>query len=193
MRIAAALLLGTLAAGCNAPAPQQTVQQNDAARAEELKDVNGWDRVFGAPDAAIGGANQFGFRPTPYAAEGTGFASKGGPVMVAGSMSKTPNTASFAARGAAAGKIDTILFSLSIGDQKTAKDARKRFAAIVRDYLFQSKIEADALMPALEQGVAARGDLTGTPYAIDADKDRVAITFTRNGAEAPANSKPQGN
>ncbi len=113
--------------------------------------------------------------------------------MVAGSMAKTPNRVTFAAEGPSARQIDTIRFDLEIGDAETAKDARARFSAIVRDYLFLSDINAGKLFPMLiSNGSASHGNLSGTRYTIEPGKDRLTVTFTRTGATAPTNSKPQG-
>jgi hypothetical protein len=198
MRFAAALLLPVvlLAGACNGTSAQPTIKEKEEARAAELAKLNGWDKLFGAPDAAVGAANQFGFRPTPYAAVDNVYRSTGGPVMIAGSMATEPSRVSFAAEGPAATKVSTIRFGLSVGSEKFGPDARKRFADTIRDYLFQAGIEADALLPAIRQGVPAKGNLTGTPYSIDTSKadgkDVLTVTFTRTGAAAP-DSKPQGN
>jgi hypothetical protein len=201
MRFAVVLLLtaGLLAAGCTPAPAEKSIKEKEAARAAEVARLKGWDKLFAAPDATIGAANQFGFRATPYAASGHVWRSTGGPVMIAGSFAKQPNRVTFAAEGPSATQVDTIRFDLGVSDPKTAKDAGKRFAQIVRDFLFQAGIEGDALLPALEQGVPARGTLAGTPYTIElpptveGGEGHQIVTFTRTGATAPANSKPQGN
>jgi hypothetical protein len=201
MRFAAPLLLTAclLAAGCNRTPAQQTIKQKEEARTAEVAKVNGWDKLWSAPDVAIGAANQFGFHAPAYAAAGHSWRSAGGPVMIAGSMSKTPNHVGFVAEGPDANQIDTLTFDLALTDTASAADARKRFAKLIRDFLFQAGIEADALVPAIEQGTPARGELAGTPYSIenlnsvDDSEDHLAVTFIRSGAQGPVTSKPQGN
>jgi hypothetical protein len=196
MRFAAPFLLttGLLLAGCSgAPVKQATIKEKEAARTEVLAKVTGWARMF-TPDVATGAANQLGFHPTPYAAAKQGFASTGGPVTIANSFSKTPNQVSYRATGADAEQIDNIAFDLAETDAKSAGEARKRLATLVRDFLYQSKIDAAPLLPAIAEGVPARGDLTGTRYSIDKSPDgHLTVAFTRTGAQSPANSKTQGN
>jgi hypothetical protein len=198
MRFALPLLTACLLAGCNGTPAQPTIKEKETARAAEMAKLKGWDRFFGAPDATIGAANQFGFHAPAYAASGHVWRSTGGPTTIAGSEAKVPNRVWFTAEGPGATQVDTIRFDLGVGDPKTAKDAGKRFAKLVRDFLFQAGIEADALVPAIEQGVPARGDLQGAPYSIekserdDADgTHHVTVTFTRTGATAPT-SPTQG-
>ncbi|UZK65927.1 hypothetical protein [Sphingomonas sp. M1-B02] len=188
MRLPAALLLAVaLTAGCK-PAPSgPTLQAKEAARAGEVAKLTGWDRAF-TPDAALGAANQFGFRPTPYAAAEGAYRSSGGPVMISSSGSAKPNRIAFAASGKAADKIDTIAFDLSITDAPGAGDAQARMADLVRDFLFQSKIDAKPIHDAIAEGKSAKGALSGTPYAIEKTADQLLVTFTRTGASAPANS-----
>ena len=88
---------------------------------------------------------------------------------------------------------DTIRFTLVLADSRTASDARMRYARLVRDFLFQAGIEGDALIPAIEQGISARGTLAGTPYAItpfepddEAGIPELTVTFFRT-------SQTQGN
>jgi hypothetical protein len=201
MRLAAILLLGTslLAAGCKPAPAEKSIREKEAERSAEVARITGWDKFWKAPDAAVGAANQFGFRATPYAASGHVGRSTGGPVMLAGSTAAKPNQASFAAEGPSATQVDTIRFDLALTDDASATDARKRFAALVRDYLFQAKIDGATLLPALEQGTPARGNLAGTPYSIEKSDSaggsagHLSVTFNRSGADAPEPSKPQGN
>jgi hypothetical protein len=201
MRVAALFLLTgcLLAAGCNRTPEQQTIKQKEEARTAEVAKLNGWDKLWSAPDAAISAANQFGFHAPAYAAAGHSWRSAGGPVMIAGSMSDKPNRVAFVAEGADAKQVDTLTFDLALSDAGSAVDARKRFAKLIRDFLFQAGIEADALVPAIEQGIPARGELAGTPYSIerlnsvDDSEDHLAVTFIRSGAQVPDLSKPQGN
>lgn len=203
MRFAAPLLLPALllAAGCSPAPADKSVKEMEKERSVEVAGLNGWTKLFSAPDAAIGAANQFGFRAPPYAATSRDWRSAGGPVMISGSTAAAPNRVTFAAEGPSATQVDTLTFDLAITDTKSAPDARKRFAKLVRDFLFQAGIDGDPLLPALEQGVPARGTLAGTPYSIellepvDDSEDHLAITFIRSGASnaAPDNSQTQGN
>lgn len=188
IRAAATLSLAALAlAGCGRASQGEAVQKQEQARAAEVAKASGWDRAF-RPDVALAAANQFGFRPSPYAAAANGFASTGGPVTIANSFAKAPNRISFAARGAAADKLDRIAFALDLTDAESAGMARTRTADLVRDYLFQSKIDAKPIHAAIEAGTPARGTLAGAGYAIDATPKQLIVTFTRTGASAPANS-----
>jgi hypothetical protein len=206
MRIAAPILLTAclLATGCTpapsgpTPAQQKSIKDRETSRQAEVDSLKGWNRLFGAPDAAIGAANQFGFRPTPYASTGDSWQSTGGPVMIAGSEAEKPNTVSFAAEGPDAATVDTIRFDLATNDPQSAPDARKRMATMVRDYLFRAGIKADAMMPAIEQGKPARGSLGATPYSIemlhafDGSSEHLVVTFVRSGASALTNRQTQG-
>lgn len=191
MRTAAALMLAALAlAGCGGASggdKGQALQKQEAARAAELGKISGWERAF-QPDVAIGAANQFGFHAPAFAAAGTGFASKGGPVMIANSAAKKPNAVSFAATGKAADKVDTIAFDTTLGNGKADGDALTRTADLVRDYLFQSKIDAKPIHDKIAKGEADKGQLAGIDYAIEKAADRLTVTFHRTGASAPANS-----
>jgi hypothetical protein len=203
MRFTLPLLLGAglLAAGCTAePVPaEKSVKEKEEARATEVASLKGWDKLWSAPDAAIGAANQFGFRATPYASVGEGWRSTGGPVMIAGSAAEKPNRVAFTAEGPSDTQIDTLTFDLTLSDTGSAEDARKRFAKLVRDFLFRAGIDGAALIPAIEQGTPTRGTLSDTPYSIeklnsvDDSEDHLAVTFIRSGANAPNLSKPQGN
>jgi hypothetical protein len=185
MRIALTLLAtAALVAGCK---PGPTVHEQEAKRATELQKVTGWNRAF-TPDVAIGAANQFGFKAAPYAAAEGGFASKGGPVAIANSFADKPNAVAFAATGKAADAIDSIRFDLALTDPSGEKKALQRTADLVRDYLFQSRIDAKPVHEAIAKGEAAKGQLSGTPYTIEKAADRLTVTFTRIGANAPANS-----
>jgi len=187
MRARYALLLAPLAlAGCGAPSGE-TLQKQEQARAAEVEKLEGWDRAF-QPDVAVGAANQFGFRPTPYAPAGDGFASTGGPVTIANSFASKPNAVGFAARGATAERVDTITFDLALTDAAGEADALKRTADLIRDYLFQSKIDAKPIHQKIAKGENGGGQLAGANYAIERAGDRLTVTFHRSGASAPANS-----
>ena len=188
MRSLAALLVAcALVAGCKPAAKQSSLHEKEAARATEVAKLSGWDRAF-APDVAVGAANQFGFRAPAYAVANGAYATTGGPVMISNSFAKKPNAVAFAAKGKAADKLDSIAFGLALTDPKSAEQAQQRLADIVRDYLFQSKIDAKPIHDAIAKGAAGKGRLAGTPYAIDKSADHLTVTFTRTGASAPANS-----
>ncbi len=197
MRAPAPFLLATLAlAGCNAAPKGPSVHEQEAARATQVDRLKGWDRMF-QPDVAHGAANQLGLHPTDYAAAAGGFESKGGPVTISNSFARAPNQVAYTASGKAAGTIDAFAFDLTLSDPEVDAKARERFANLVRDFVFQSKIDAKPIMAAMTTGTPAKGDLAGAPYEIAraADArgvDHLTVTFTRTGASAPANSKTQG-
>ncbi len=190
MRTGAALLIASLAlAGCGG-APSKNgaaLQKHEQARATELGQVRGWERAF-QPDIAIGAANQFGFHAPAYGPAKGGFVSIGTPVTVTDTAAKKPNSVGFAAKGKAAERIDILAFDLAQNDLASAELARKRFADIVRDFLFQSKIDARPIYDKIASGEAAKGQLAGIDYAIEKADDRLTVTFHRTGASAPANS-----
>jgi hypothetical protein len=190
----APLLLASLAplwllAGCGGAASEQgaALQKREQARAAELGQVRGWERAF-QPDVAIGAANQFGFHAPAYAPAKQGFASIGTPVTITDTAADKPNRVAFDASGATAERVDTLAFRLAITDPASAELARKRTADIVRDFLFQSKIDAKPIHEKIAKGQAGPGRLDGVDYAIENAPDRLVVTFHRTGASAPANS-----
>jgi hypothetical protein len=190
MRTGAVLLLASLAlAGCGgAPSNQGAVlQKQEQARAADLATVNGWERAF-QPDVAVAAANQFGFHAPAYAAAKDGFLSIGTPVMVTDTAAKKPNSVGFSAKGKTAERIDTLAFDLAVTDAPSAKLAHTRFADIVQNFLFQSKIDAKPIHDKIAEGEAGKGQLAGVDYAIEKAADRLTVTFNRTGASAPANS-----
>ncbi|AQR75267.1 hypothetical protein [Sphingomonas sp. LM7] len=190
MRNGAVLLFAALAlAGCGGAPSQDGValQKQEQARAADLAKVNGWQRAF-QPDVAVSAANQFGFHAPVYGPTKQGFASIGTPVMVSDSAAKQPNAVGFAATGKAADRIDAFTFDLALTDANSAGLARTRFADIVRDFLFQSKIDAKPIHDKIAKGEAGKGQLDGIDYAIEKAADRLTVTFHRTGASAPANS-----
>jgi hypothetical protein len=186
----AALLLATgiALAGCGERVTGEQRQQQEQVRAAQLGKLSGWVRAF-QPDVAVGAANQFGFHAPAYAAADGGFASKGGPVTIANSFAKRPNAIAFAATGKAADKVDTIAFDLALTDKAGEKDALTRTATLVRDYLFQSKIDAKPIHDAIASGAPGQGQLAGADYAIERADGHLVVTFSRTGASAPANSQ----
>ena len=190
MRRGAALLLASLAlAGCGG-APSKdgaALQKQEQARASELAKVNGWSRAF-QPDVAIAAANQFGFHAPAYGPAKQDFASIGTPVIVSDSAARKPNSAGFAATGNAVDRVDLMKFDLGLTDANSAELAHTRFADIVRDFLFQSKIDAKPIHDKIAKGEAAKGQLDGIDFAIEKAADRLTVTFHRTGASAPANS-----
>jgi outer membrane murein-binding lipoprotein Lpp len=192
MRGAGALMLAALAlAGCGSGEKGETRQQQEQARASQVETLSGWERAF-TPDLAVQAANQFGFRAKPYAAAQDQYRTEGGPIALSDPSAKQPNQARFAGTGAAANQVDTLSFDLSLGDTANAANARTRFADLIRDYLFQSKIDGGPIHAAIAKGEQAAGDLAGIRYAIAAaPKDgaqHLSVTFHRTGASAPANS-----
>jgi hypothetical protein len=187
MRGAAVLLACMALAGCGGVKTGEVRQKEERARAAQVAKLSGWNRAF-QPDVAIGAANQFGFRATPFAPAQGGFASIGGPVTIANSYARKPNAIAFEARGAKADRVDSIRFRLAITDAQGTPDALKRTADLVRDYLFQSKIDAKPIHDAIAKGTAGKGQLAGVDYAIEKAADRLTVTFHRTGASAPANS-----
>ena len=190
MRAGAALLLASLAlAGCGGAPSNQGValQKQEQNRAAELGQVRGWERAF-QPDVAIGAANQFGFHAPVYGPAKDGFVSIGTPVTVTDTAAKKPNSVGFAAKGKTAERVDILAFDLAQTDAASAELARKRFADIVRDFLFQSKIDAKPIHDKIAKGEAGKGQLDGIDYAIEKADDRLTVTFHRTGASAPANS-----
>jgi len=200
MRAAPALLVLGLLAACSPSG--QSVQKQEATRAAELDKLKGWDRAF-EPDAAVAAANQFGYHNAPYAAAktGTGFASTGTSPMISGSAAASPSQTNFLASGAAADKIDRLAFTLSLTDPQTAEHAKKRFADIVDGFLFQFKLDAkkdvtafladEKPLDATYQGATFSAVAIPTPGGAK-DTRRLTVTFTRTGANAPANSQTQG-
>jgi hypothetical protein len=194
LRRAAFLLVPLALAGCGgASSDGVALQKQEQTRAADLAKVDGWDRAF-QPDVAVGAAKQFGFNPKPYAGmpeASIEFRSIGGPIVIANSAAKTPNTVSFAATGAAE-KVDKIAFDLSLIGGDGDGDALQRTADMVRDYLFQSKIDAEPVRAAILKGEQAKGELAGTPWQIvktpKGGVEHLTVTFTRTGASAPANS-----
>ena len=189
MRTAAALVLAALAlAGCGgASSDGVALQKQEQTRAADLAKVNGWDRAF-QPDVAVGAANQFGFHAPAYGPAKQGFVSIGTPVTVTDTAAKKPNSVAFDASGKTAERVDMLRFQLALTDPASAGLAQTRFADIVRDFLFQSKIDAKPIHDKIAKGEAGKGQLGGIDYAIEKAADRLTVTFHRTGASAPANS-----
>lgn len=202
----AALAGAALLAGCNQPAAapaQPSLQEQETARQAELVNVKGWDLMFGAPDQTVARFNQFGFRAEPYGSTGAtpSFGVKSSPIMLSGTDRPQPNQASLSATGAAAGKIDSIGFTLDIADANTAPDARKRFAAMVGEFVGLYRLDAAALRAAILDERPGAIEVSGLPVtlvvapygAAGEQKRHLNVTINRTGASAPANSQTQGN
>ena len=183
-------LLALVACGGGAPAGggQVTGQLADEAAAQErIAALSGWDRLFGAPAATIGAANQFGFRAPDYAGSPGAYKAVGSDIFVGRTTVSDVNKASFAAAGALADRIDTLTLGLLIQDPQDAATAKQRFAALIRDFLFQAKAPgADVIAAAVEAEAPAKGALPGVtwtlarqPYPRVADGRRLIVTFTR--------------
>lgn len=190
MRRAALLLAGLgLLAGCNATNGNgDSLRKKEETRAAEVAKLSGWDRLYGAPDATVSGVNQFGFKAPAYApAKDGGFASESLPVTIANSFAKATNQVRFAATGATATQIDQVRFTLDLPDAEHAGIARQRTADLIRDFLFQSKIDAKPIHDQIAAGTPGKGALAGGAYEIAGDAKQLTVTFTRTGASAPAN------
>ncbi|MBB5710337.1 hypothetical protein [Sphingomonas xinjiangensis] len=179
-------------AGCGNGERGETRQQQEQARATQVKTVTGWQRAF-TPDLAVSAANQFGFHAQPYAAAAQGqFRTQGGPIALSDPSAKQPNQARFAGTGSAADRIDMLSFDLTLADATHAAVARTRFADLVRDYLFQSKIDGGPIHAAIAKEQPSEGDLAGIQYKITSTPQNgakhLSVTFHRIGASAPANS-----
>lgn len=188
MRFVFPLLGIAMLAACGESDP--TVLENEADQAATAATMRGWDRVFGAPSEAIGRVNQFGFRATPYAADGATFLSKGGPITLSQSAADRPNSGSFEAAGAAATAIDRLVFTLSITDPANADTAKQRFVDVLRGFASQYAIEDEGAFDAILREQDADGSIAGTPASIavtkgEAETRIITVTFTRPTGTTP--------
>ncbi len=126
MRLAVALTLAAMLAGCGKPAP--SVREQEAAQTASVATLSGWDRLFGAPQETIGAINQAGFALGAYAAKDGGFNATGQPRMFSNSNAAKPNTTSVAVTGKTAAAIDTVTYALTLTDPVDATTARMRLA-----------------------------------------------------------------
>jgi len=207
-RSAAALLLASslLLAGCGVlpgGKKEQSITEKDTARAVEVAKLDGWNKLFDAPDRTIPIVNQFGYRAPDYKATGgmPAFATTGIDSTISDSLAKAPNKTGFEASGASAKQLDTLRFSLAITDPEAAGVAKKRFGDILTQFLTQFKLGADDEVKAFvtEEAPASKNfggaTMTAEKQAIEGAAEgsrRLIVTFTRTGASAPANSKTQG-
>ncbi|WP_448660248.1 hypothetical protein ACPVPU_06995 [Sphingomonas sp. CJ99] len=176
IRAVALSLFGVLA--LSACEPQPTVLENEAAVANDVAAMAGPDRLFAAPQAAIGAARQFGFQPTDYAAKDGGFTSTG-TAVISDPAAASPNRVDFAATGPSGDAIDTIRFTLLLTDTANADAARQRTAALVRDYLGQFDLADDAVFDAVAGGQEARGTISGAAaFTVAPTGETITVTLT---------------
>ncbi|MES2420531.1 MAG: hypothetical protein V4595_04440 [Pseudomonadota bacterium] len=193
MRLAVALTLAAMLAGCGKPAP--SVREQEAAQTASVATLSGWDRLFGAPQETVGAINQAGFALGDYAAKDGGFIATGQPRMFSNSNTAKPNTTSVAVAGKTAAAIDTVTYALTLTDPVDATTARMRLAQTVGEFLGRFKIKASPdLLRAIRLGQpldAAPAKVATVPSTNGAPQ-RIDVTFTRSPATSPANNKTQG-
>ena len=193
MRLAVALTLAAMLAGCGKPAP--SVREQEAAQARSVASLSGWDRLFAAPQETIGAINQAGFALGGYAAKGEGFIATGQPRMFSNSNAAKPNTTSVAVTGKTAAAIDTVTYALTLTDPVDATTARMRLAQTVGEFLGRFKIKAS---PDLLRAIRLGQPLDAAPITValfpstNGAPQRIDVTFTRSPATSPANNKTQG-
>ncbi len=193
MKVAVALTLTAMLAGCGKPAP--SVREQEAAQTASVATLSGWDRLFAAPQETVGAINQAGFALGEYAAKDDGFIATGQPRMFSNSNAAKPNTTSVAVTGKTAAAIDTVAYTLTMTDPVDATTARMRLAQTVGEFLGRFKIKASPdLLRAIRLGQpldAAPARVAIVP-ATNTTPRRVDVTFTRSPATSPANNKTQG-
>lgn len=193
MKLAVALTLAVVLAGCGKPAP--SVREQEAAQAASVATLSGWDRLFASPQETIGAINQAGFALGDYATKDGGFTATGQPRMFSNSNAAKPNTTSVAVTGKTAAAIDTVTYALTLTDPVDATTARMRLAQTVGEFLGRFKIKASPdLLRAIRLGKpldAAPAKVALVP-ATNGAPARIDVTFTRSPATSPANSKTQG-
>ncbi len=193
MKVAVALTLAAMLAGCGKPAP--SVREQEAAQTASVATLSGWDRLFAAPQETVGAINQAGFALGEYAANDGGFTAIGQPRMFSNSNAAKPNTTSVAVTGKTAAAIDTVAYTLTLTDPVDATTARMRLAQTVGEFLGRFKIKASPdLLRAIRLGQpldAAPAKVAIVP-ATNTTPARVDVTFTRSPATSPANNKTQG-
>jgi hypothetical protein len=193
MRLAVALTLTAMLAGCGKPAP--SVREQEAAQAASVATLSGWDRLFAAPQEAVGAINQAGFGLGSYAAKDGGFIATGQPRMFSNSNAKAPNTTSVVVAGKTAAAIDTVTYALTLTDPVDATTARMRLAQTVGEFLGRFKIKAS---PDLLRAIRLGKPLNAAPITValvpstSGAPERIDVTFTRSPATNPANNKTQG-
>jgi len=193
MKVAVALTLTVMLAGCGKPAP--SVREQEAAQTASVATLSGWDRLFAAPQETVGAINQAGFALGEYAAKDGGFTATGQPRMFSNSNAAKPNTTLVTVTGKTAAAIDTVAYTLTLTDPFDATTARMRLAQTVGEFLGRFKIKASPdLLRAIRLGQpldAAPAKVAIVP-ATDTTPARVDVTFTRSPATSPANNKTQG-
>ncbi len=193
MKVAVALTLTVMLAGCGKPAP--SVREQEAAQTASVATLSGWDRLFAAPRETVGAINQAGFAVGDYAVKDGGFTATGQPRMFSNSNAAKPNTTSVAVTGKTAAAIDTVAYTLTLTDPVDATTARMRLAQTVGEFLGRFKIKAS---PDLLRAIRLGQPLDAAPAKVafvpstNTTPARVDVTFTRSPATSPANNKTQG-
>lgn len=190
MRIAFSLLGLALLSACGGGSEGPSVLENEAREAQTASTLQGWDRMFGAPEETISRANQFGFRAGAYAADGDTYLSKGSAITLSQSDAATPNKGEFEAAGATPQYIDRIAFTLRLTDAKNADVAKQRFVDVLRGFLFQYKLEDKDALDAVLREQSSQGPIAGAPGSIDVVKGddgtrTITVTFTRTAGTTP--------
>jgi hypothetical protein len=189
MRAVLPLLAAALLAACGGESGP-SVLENEAREAQTAATLSGWDRLFATPRETVGRANQFGFHAGDYAADGQTFLSRGDAITMSQSDAKAPNKAGFEAAGAAADRIDRIVFTLTITDPANADTAKQRFVELLRGFLSQYQLEDDGTFDAIVSEQDADGPIAGAPASIavakgDGDNRTITVTFTRPTGTTP--------
>ncbi|MDX2222468.1 MAG: hypothetical protein SFV21_06960, partial [Rhodospirillaceae bacterium] len=150
----------------------------------------GWPELFADPQAGIRAFEGTGFRPAPYAANGTGFASTGIPVTLSNTEAKQPNRMTFSAAGTQ-DTLDSVTVALDLTDAPNATVAKDRFVKTMGEVLGKIGVPgaAELKQPVLDEKPAA-GSVDGADYAVaiapmtdaGADARRITVTFRRPGA-----------
>lgn len=192
MRAALALSLfaSALVAGCNSQPAEPTVREQEEERARTAATLRGFDRAFGVPAETVSFANQFGFRASPYAADGDSYLARGNPVMLSWSGAERPNMGNFEAAGTTADRLDRIVFTLSLTDLANADTAKERFTTVIRDFLAKYQIDDQNALDAITSEQDADGMIAGTPMSVatasgEGDARTITVTFTRPAASTP--------
>ncbi len=198
MKVAVALTLTVMLAGCGKPAP--SVREQEAAQTASVATLSGWDRLFASPQETIGAINQAGFAVGDYTTKPVGivpldFVATGQPRMFSNSNAAKPNTVTVVVGAKLATAVDTVAYTLTLTDPVDATTARMRLAQTVGEFLGRFKIKASPdLLRAIRLGQpldAAPAKVAIVP-ATNTTPARVDVTFTRSPATSPANNKTQG-
>jgi hypothetical protein len=208
MRAALPLLLIVAAAplaGCGGAHDSANLNEEQAAAAQQRAPdpekvmAERWAQIFANPKAAVAAANDFQYKVPGYLPAGKDFEAKG-----AATYPEAPKAiaidSSFIATGAAADKLDTVVFTFDVRHKgKVDRESAETYRVPVRVVLgFLGRFNVgpgDTILGALRRRESASAELHGVPVKVDAQpiaggdaKDRhITVTFTRIGASAPAN------